>query len=144
MIHPAACPFPFGLDSASPFLLRSISPPNLLSSFSLTFPLEIHPPRQPSIQLQLALSVECPLSCAFLAMVQVGVHSLRRSYKGRPEKLQPLCSTEATGAIASDRENLRMSGLPRADVQLQNVRTGAHQNALPKRTYKGPSSSISP
>ena len=85
------CPFQFVRVCSSPLGLDSASarfPANFLSRFSFTFPLEIHPPRQSSIQLQITLSVECPLSCALRTMVQVGVHRLRRSCRGRHEKVQ--------------------------------------------------------
>ena len=72
----------------------------------------------------------------------MGVHRLRRSCRGRDEKVQSVYEIEATVTIASNRDHLRMSGLLGADVQLQSVRTGANQNALPTRTYKGTPKSI--
>ena len=72
-------------------------------------------------------------------MVPVGVQRLRRSCRGRDEKVQSVYEIEATVTIASNRDHLRMSGLLGADVQLQSVRTGAKQNKLPKRTYTGSS-----
>ena len=75
-------------------------------------------------------------------MVPVGVQRLRRSCRGRDEKGQSVYGIEATVAIASNRDHLRMSGLPGAEVQLQNVQTRAHQRALPRRASKATAKTI--
>ena len=72
----------------------------------------------------------------------MGVQRLRRSCRGRDEKVQSLYGIEATVAIASNRDHLRMSGLPGAEVQLQNVQTRAHQRALSRKSSKSTSTTI--